>query len=232
MNMWKICALAILMAFTPAYAGVVDGKASIDYWYVQGDVNQTNNTNSNANLADNHSLDKKGSAQMSVSLEHAVPLVPNVEIRHTRINQQASNGVETSDVNVGSTDLILYYDVLDHIIKTDVGLALKRIDGDINVNGGESVNVSKTMPMLYVAAGAKLPFTGLSANLQALATSYDDAKGVDVKAEVKYNVIEKLLYDVGAKIGYRMLDIKLDDKNGIDQKLKFHGPFVGIEMGF
>lgn len=225
MNFWKICAFSTIVALTPAYAGVVDGQASIDYWFVDGHVNHNTQTSSN------QSLDKEGAAQLEVSVEHAVPKLPNVKVRHAQINQDASNNTISSDVKIDTTDLVLYYEVLDQAISTDIGIALKRVDGEITNSQGIT-DMGKTMPMLYASVGTKLPITGLSANVQALATKYNHAKGVDIQAEVKYNVVEKLLYDVGAKIGYRMLDIQFDEKNGTDPKFRFKGPYVGIQMGF
>lgn len=225
MNVVKICALASVLVFAPAYAGTVDGQASIDFWYVQGDVNH------DVKGQKDQELDKKGTPQIQLSIEHDVPLVPNVMIRHADINQNASNSQINSDVKVGVTDLVLSYEVLDHSMTTDLGLALKRVDGDIT-QGSSKTDLSKTIPMIYASVGTKLPLAGLSANVQALATKYNNVQGVDVQAEVKYNVVEKLLYDVGAKIGYRMLDLKLDEQGGKDQKLRFQGPFIGIQMGF
>lgn len=224
MNVIKICTLASVLVFAPAYAGTVDGQASIDFWYVQGDVNH------DIKGQKDQELNKKVTPQIQLAIEHDVPLVPNVMIRHADINQNASNSQINSDVNVGITDLVLSYDVLDHNVNTDLGVAIKRVDGQLNYNGGET-DISKTIPMIYASVGAKLPITGVSANVQALATKYNNVQGVDVQAEVKYNVVEKLLYDVGAKIGYRMLDLRLDEK-GKEQKLRFQGPFLGIQMGF
>lgn len=225
MNIWKIFTLATIIAITPAYAGVVDGKASIDYWYVQGDVNH------DLNREKDLTLEKKGSPQLELSIEHNVPLIPNVAIRHAEINQNASNRTLKADTNISTTDLILSYDVMDHGISTDLGIGLKRLDGDISYAYGKT-DISKTIPMVYASVGTKLPLAGLSANVQALATKYNRVQGIDVQAEVKYNVVEKLLYDVGAKIGYRMLDLKLEKQSGKDQTLRFKGPFIGIQMNF
>lgn len=225
MNVWKIGAFATILAVTPVYAGVVDGQASIDYWYVQGDVNPDNKRYKDL------SLEKKGTPQLEIAIEHNVPLVPNVAVRHAEIHQNASNATVNADSKISTTDLILSYDVIDQAMSTDLGVAIKRLDGEITTSDGKT-EFSKTVPMVYASVGAKLPLAGLSANVQALATKYNDVQGIDVKAEVKYNVVEKLLYDVGAKIGYRMLDMKLDEQGGKDQKISFKGPFIGVQMGF
>ena len=98
--------------------------------------------------------------------------------------------------------------------------------------GADKVEISETAPMLYASAGGKLPFTGLSAKAEVLATNYDDTQITDASAEIKYNFVENLLIDLGAKAGYRILNIELDDQDGFDTKFDFDGPYIGLEAHF
>lgn len=41
-----------------------------------------------------------------------------------------------------------------------------------------------------------------------------------------------MLVDVGAKVGYRLLNIDLDDYENRDMKFEFKGPYVGLEAHF
>ena len=60
---------------------------------------------------------------------------------------------------------------------------------------------------------------------------YDEVKITDFQAELQYNMIQNLLVDVGAKVGYRILNIDLDDDND-SLKMEFKGPYVGLEAHF
>lgn len=46
----------------------------------------------------------------------------------------------------------------------------------------------------------------------------------------KYNFVDTLLVDVGAKVGYRILDIQLDQGSNQEAKLKFKGPYLGLDI--
>ncbi|MDO4224082.1 MAG: TIGR04219 family outer membrane beta-barrel protein [Acinetobacter sp.] len=235
MKQWQPIAIAMLATTmaSVSHADVIGVKASADYWHVQGDVNQAA-SNSNFNTANEQSLEKKGTAQLALSVEHPVPLIPNAAIRHTSIKQNAElNNTAVNEIKLDNTDYILYYEILDNIVSADVGIAAKRLDGHVaNLSTGAKAEISETLPMLYAAAGAKLPFTGWRVNAQALATKYNDVKATDALAEVKYNFVDNAIVDIGAKAGYRILDVQLDKENGTQHKMKFHGPFVGFEAHF
>lgn len=239
MKLWYgvLMASSTLTICNIAQADFVGIYGSVDYWNLGGTYNegQAGQRLANSNELD---LDDKGQAQFALSIEHPVPLIPNVRLRHVSIDaetEQTLAGNPTFDIQLNNTDFILYYELLDNIVSADVGIAAKRLDGDVTYNGltgKDKLNISETAPMLYGALGAKLPFTGLSAKAEALLTSYSDTKISDVSAEVKYDFIDNLLVDVGAKAGYRILNIDLDDQDGIDTKFRFKGPYIGLEAHF
>ncbi len=49
-----------------------------------------------------------------------------------------------------------YYEVLDNIVSLDLGLNIRHLKIDYNINNGSSTtdSVSATVPMLYAAVGA------------------------------------------------------------------------------
>lgn len=242
MKLWTAAALAVssLSLSHFAHADMLGVYASVDYWNLQGDYNEARHGNT---LRDDNKLDwdDKGQAQIAVSFEHPVPLIPNVRIRHVGIEAESEqkrlfNDASIYTTNLDNTDFIAYYEILDNVVSVDLGLAAKRLDGDITylstTNTKDKIDISETAAMVYGSVGAKLPFTGLSAKAEVLATSYSDIEISDVSAEVKYDFVDTLLLDVSAKAGYRFLDIKLDDQQGVDTHFKFHGPYVGLEAHF
>ncbi|MBL8321857.1 MAG: hypothetical protein JNJ93_06265, partial [Acinetobacter sp.] len=99
-------------------------------------------------------------------------------------------------------------------------------------NYAAAQDVSASIPMLYAQAGVKLPFTGLSANAEVSVAGLDDERVTDAQAELKYNFIDSALVDAGAKLGYRILDIQLEQDSSREAKLKFKGPYIGLEAHF
>ncbi len=247
MKSWKQLSTALMISgslsglallSTTAQADMLGVYGSVDYWNLQGEYNETPEGTS-LRSADSLDLDDKGQAQVSLAFEHPVPLIPNGKIRYTGIDvdteEQNLAGDALYNIDLDSTDFILYYEILDNIVSVDVGVAAKQLEGDVTYNstvGADKVEISETAPMLYASAGGKLPFTGLSAKAEVLATNYDDTQITDASAEIKYNFVENLLIDLGAKVGYRILNIELDDQDGFDTKFDFDGPYIGLEAHF
>ena len=247
MKSWKQLSTALMISgslsglallTTTAQADMLGVYGSVDYWNLQGEYNKTPEGTS-LRSADSLDLDDKGQAQVSLAFEHPVPLIPNGKIRYTGIDvdteEQNLAGDALYNIDLDSTDFILYYEILDNIVSVDVGVAAKQLEGDVTYNstvGADKVEISEMAPMLYASAGGKLPFTGLSAKAEVLATNYDDTQITDASAEIKYNFVENLLIDFGAKVGYRILNIELDDQDGFDTKFDFDGPYIGLEAHF
>ncbi|WP_151837847.1 MULTISPECIES: TIGR04219 family outer membrane beta-barrel protein [unclassified Acinetobacter] len=232
-----------------AQADVIGVKADASYWFYDGKAQvQPNNTTSLSNqtgvdnllldpYADSreYDLDRKGSAQISLAIEHPIPLIPNAKIRYVNLKSQTENtvaGQPVYDLNIDHTDFILYYEILDTIVSADVGLGATNLNGDVKTLNVSKTDIDKTIPVIYGSAGIKLPFTGLSAKGELLYSNFNDTKITDAQAELQYNFIDNLLVDVGLKAGYRILDIKLDDYKKNDLKFDFKGPYIGLDIHF
>ena len=243
-----LCAsLLALFGTTTTHADTILGiYADVDYWQYddKADVAQTGKKKSN------FVFDEKKQASLSVSFEHPVPILPNIRLRHTTLQGndtkkvavlEFANVVFAQDVNLDidltSTDLVLYYEVLDNIVSADVGIATKLIDGDIvakEVNGlnKKTVSIKEFIPMAYLSTEAKLPLTGLSVKADIAGVSYNGSSLSDIQAEIKYNLIDNLAIDVGLKAGYRQITATLEDIEDTDADIEFKGPYLGLEMHF
>jgi outer membrane protein len=224
-----LCAILGITALHSAHADFIGLKGSIDYWQYNADLSHPQHNPSQSELDDDRGL------AFSAAIEHPVPFLPNVKIKH--INLQAESAESFSDVHrnqldINYSDFILYYEILDNIINADVGAGVKSIEGDIRHNYTFTQDISETLPMLYAQAGVKLPLTGLSANAEVSVAGLNHEQVTDAQAELKYNFIDSVLVDVGAKIGYRILDIQLKKDSDDEAKLKFKGPYLGVEAHF
>lgn len=213
-----LCLVAVLA--TTAHADTIYGLyADANYWHTSNDttINQTKTEH-----------EDKGRLMASLSFEHGVPFVPNVKVRHANLDSTQKAGNTQHKLN--NTDLIAYYEVLDNVVSVDLGLGAKVLDGSIN----NDTDLSKTLPMAYASAGFKLPFTGLSAKAEVGVAHDSKYKATDAQAEIKYNFVDKALVDVGAKAGYRILNIEADElfKDKSNYENEFKGPYVGLEIHF
>ena len=221
--------LCLMMIGTTAYADTLYGLyTDVNYWHTQND---------HSNAYQKTSSKDNGQVMLSASLEHGIPLIPNAKIRHTNLKESSSH-------QLSSSDAIAYYELLDNIVSLDIGLGAKRLKGDIENNADNyNAHLSKTLPMAYASAGAKLPLTGLSAKAELGIAHNSKIKANDAQAELKYNFVDNVAIDVGIKAGYRILTIKADDvwhdakaKTGLykntkpakEYKSEFKGPYVGI----
>ena len=231
MKVLKLSMLALGMGLSGlAQADVVGVKGDLSYWAYDGQANMAAQT-----AASDQDLERKGAAQLSLAIEHPVPLIPNAKIRYVNLKTQTENevaGQPVYDINMDHADFILYYEILDNIVNADVGVGATTLNGHVTTLALSKTDIDKTVPVIYATAGAKLPFTGLSAKGEVLYSNFNDAKITDAQAELQYNFIDNLLVDVGLKAGYRILDIKLDDYEKNDLKFNFKGPYIGLDIHF
>ena len=231
MKVLKLSLLALGMGLSGlAQAEVIGVKGDLSYWAYDGQANMAAQT-----AASDQDLERKGAAQLSLAIEHPVPLIPNAKIRYVNLKTQTENevaGQPVYDINMDHADFILYYEILDNIVNADVGVGATTLNGHVTTLALSKTDIDKTVPVIYATAGAKLPFTGLSAKGEVLYSNFNDAKITDAQAELQYNFIDNLLVDVGLKAGYRILDIKLDDYEKNDLKFNFKGPYIGLDIHF
>ena len=231
MKVLKLSLLALGMGLSGlAQADVIGVKGDLSYWAYDGQANMAAQT-----AASDQDLERKGAAQLSLAIEHPVPLIPNAKIRYVNLKTRTENevaGQPVYDINMDHADFILYYEILDNIVNADVGVGATTLNGHVTTLALSKTDIDKTVPVIYATAGAKLPFTGLSAKGEVLYSNFNDAKITDAQAELQYNFIDNLLVDVGLKAGYRILDIKLDDYEKNDLKFNFKGPYIGLDIHF
>jgi outer membrane protein len=190
-----------------------------------------------------------------VAFEHPLPLIPNIKLQRTEMETSGDvlldrnfvfggklfsiNSEATSDVQLTTTDIILYYELFDNdLISFDVGLNAKYIDGELlvtdkddpTVNGREEF--SGPIPMFYSRLAVGMPLTGFGAFVEGSFLSVDDHTLSDYQAAITYSLIENLAIDVTFQLGYRSVSLELEDLDGIYSDLKFKGAYAGLEVHF
>ena len=206
-------------------------------------------TNLQFNFAD------KTQGSFYVAFEHPVPLIPNLKIQRTGMDTNGKVSLTTSytfgdelftanstvltDVKLTSTDAILYYELFDNdLISFDVGINAKYLDGELFVVDSEDPSTSGreefsgVVPMVYSRVAVGIPTTGFGFYVEGSFLSFDDQTLTDYQAAMTYSLMENFAVDMTFQLGYRAVEVDLEDLDGIYSNLEFKGAFAGLEVHF
>lgn len=240
--------LCLPLAVMADSLGVRVGIANWSY-DVQGFARyQSANEADNIDVNDDLGYDNDSLRFYYVTLEHPVPVLPNIRISRTDIDTNAE-GVLSSNFNYGNitftvnepvssrvelkqTDITLYYQLLDNVVGLDLGLNAKQIDSQAAITGAvsgtEAADVSGWVPMLYAGASFDFPITGLGVSADGSYVTYDGSKFYDYSLRATYTTP----WYLGVEAGYRSLRLDLDDFDGSYADIEFDGYFLGGYLQF
>jgi outer membrane protein len=229
-----ITAQADTLSFT-AGAGIWNTSPS-------GDIREETDTVP-VDVKDDLVWDDESQGYVFAILEHPVPILPNVKLVATSIDQSGNNknadfvydgkqfkGNVTNDFSLETIDLIGYYEVLDNIVSLDIGLNVRNLSIDyqiITTPFGNSFkdSIDETIPMLYAMIGASpLPDLIISGELSYI--SYSGSSISDFTARVAYTTD----FFIGVEAGYRKQRYKFDEDTVAD--ISFDGLFAGAYLKF
>jgi outer membrane protein len=176
------------------------------------------------------------------TLEHPIPIIPNVKLMYTKVDQSGSGNTNfiydgdpyTGDVSnsfsLETMDLIAYYEVLDNVVSLDIGLNIRKLDTDFSIiSTGNSTtdSLSETVPMLYaLVGGSPIPDLIISGEISYVAFSGSSVS--DITAKIAYTTN----FFVGFEAGYRSQKYEFDDVSGNDANLTIDGLFAGAYVKF
>ena len=197
-------------------------------------------------VEDDLGFDTETLTQAYLAFEHFVPLIPNIRLQYTDLDFEGNavlnkrfdgidfSGDVSTEFNMSQTDLIAYWRLLDNVVNLDIGLQVSLVEGDFSIQqADQSANDSSTsadeyIPMGYLSAGIDLPLTGLSVNAGfSGGGNFDSHRYTDIRASLIYE-----LDFIGAEIGWRKLDLDLDDVSDVDADLSVSGPYIGVSLQF
>ena len=172
-----------------------------------------------------------------IALEHPVPVLPNIRIEGASMDHTGQGGGfvfdgvpippgTSSSINLDTTDVILYWRLLDNWVNLDLGLTARKVEADF-ITGPVTVSVDETIPMLYVAAQFDLPLTGLSVGGDINFASYDDNTYQDIRLRALYEIGV-----IGFELGLKSTSIELKDVDNINADLDFKGVMFGAFLHF
>jgi len=236
----KFLAPIALLTSVGAHADFIGGSVEATYWHagVGGDATVGSST---VDVEDDLDFDSSGNFEVAVTIEHPVPLIPNVRLKYTDIDQTEDgdistgfDGVSAGDVETNldltHADLILYYEILDNWVSVDVGLDIKVFDGQLEISDGtdtSTTDIDDVLPLLYASAEFELPLTDLSFGAELSALSYSDNSIYDGK--IRFRQGFSLAF---VELGYRQMGIKLDDISNTDIDVDFGGVYLSTGLDF
>ncbi len=180
-----------------------------------------------------------------VSLEHPVPIIPNLRLQHTELKSSATgtgeltikgntvSGTITSELDLTHTDAILYYEILDNWVSLDLGVNLRNFDVELMATDGSQsarTDANGVVPMLYGMAQFDLPLSGFSMGASASAIAISDSTVSDLSANIRYT--SSLFLDLGVELGYRSMTVKLEESEKLNTDIEIKGPYLSAQLHF
>lgn len=196
-------------------------------------------------------LEEENGNVLSVTLEHPVPSIPNIRIKRTTLDFSGSGTLDeaftfddvtfpvsekiNSDIDLSHTDFTLFYGLPELVVDLDLGLTARVFDGKasaVTTSLEESADLDFAIPMAFASVRIDLPLTGLYIGAEGNMISYDDNELTDLEAKVGYSTnIVPLVADLELEVGYRSLDLKIDDDD-LEADITVDGPFANVRLAF
>ncbi|MEO2178119.1 MAG: TIGR04219 family outer membrane beta-barrel protein [bacterium] len=238
----KILMVAFLLAVTSAaeadFLGIYGG---VGYWDSESSGQIIGQT---IDLQDDLNLSNGGGYHLWIAFEHPVPVLPNIKIAHTNI-EDSGDGTLTKDfefqgimytvdqdvhteIDLTHTDLTLYYELIDIAMDLDIGVTARWLDAEVNVQGvSDSVDI--VLPALYVSAKVGLPFTGTYFGGDVNYIGYGGDKLLDYTVKVGWETENFILPEFGIELGYRSYGAEIDS---FDFDIEADGVFLNLTAHF
>lgn len=242
-NLIKSAVPLVLFGAMSAQADILGGSVEVSYWQASysGGVDDGSST---IDLEDDLGFDDLGAVEIAATLEHPIPLLPNVRVKHIDLDETEDGALSvnfdginfTSDVTTNfdltHSDLMLYYEVLDNWVSLDIGLDVKVFDGQLVIEEegtGETstTDIDEVIPLPYVSAEFELPLTDLSFGAEVSGVKYSDSSMYDAKARFRQGISLAFI-----EIGYRQMAVDIEDISDIDVDIDLSGAYISTGIDF
>lgn len=247
------------LPFMPALLWGFVGGAQADFVGLDIGANQWrpalndpfgSNPDDRIDLVDDLDVGNPTKPSMVLILEHPIAALPNIRYQGFDLG---TSGISTldSDINfngetfasgnqVRSTfelshdDIVLYYQLGNSRLDLDLGVDLKRFDGEVSLSGATStsVEVDETIPLLYLSARYTLPnsriYFGAKLNASFIDLGLSDSSAEDSTIMLGYDSGNGL----GVEGGYKYFSLELNDIDALDTDLKYDGLYLNGYYNF
>jgi len=234
----------LLGAGVSAQADFLWVYAGAGYW----NTNYSGSLIANVSVEDELNIRSGSSSYLYVAFEHPLPLVPNIKVARTGI-QDNGNGTlardftfggttysssepVVTDIELTNTDVTLYYEVVDLGMDLDIGLTGRFFQGGVSLNGTRQ-DINGFLPMIYGRARFGLPFTGTWVGGDINYMGFSGNQIADYAVRVGWETENLILPEIGIEGGYRRfsLDANADDLD-VNIDTQVDGFFVNLTGHF
>ena len=242
-------ALAVSLS-APVQADVIGFSIGASYWAPEVSGDFTSEGATTIDVDDDLDLEDPESTSLVLTLEHPIPILPNVRYQNVDLDSDGRNRLnrtityEGETYNAGETvtstfdlshdDIVLYYQLSNDRIDLDLGVDLKRFDGQVSLGGDNNttVDVDETIPLFYLSARYSLNNSGfyvgadINASFIDLGLSESDARDSTFM----------LGYDAGGGLGVeggiKYYSLELDNAGDVDTGLEYDGIYLNGYFNF
>ena len=236
---WNVLTLSglILLCATTARADFVGLNIGANYWTPDLSGSFASVGDPSIDLMTDLGLDEPAPSSLVLTLEHPIPLLPNIRYQNIDLDSSGSSnpggldfngttfpGAINSTFDLSHDNIVLYYELLDNWVSLDFGLDFKIFDGEVQLTDGvaltETVLVDDTLPLFYISARFDLPFSGfyIGADINNNFNT-GDGNAEDSSIMLGYESGSGL----GLEGGIKKFSIELDDINNLNANLEYDG---------
>ena len=207
------------------------------------------NSSSSIDLVDDLDADSSAQSSMLLILEHPIAVLPNVRYQGYNLDSTDNSGLN-SDISLnGGTlnaagnrnsafdldheDIVLYYQLLNRGVDLDLGVDLKRFDGQISQTGSDSnISVDETIPLLYLSARIDLPVSGLYVGASINANVIDLGISESTAQDSTFLLGYESGTGLGIEGGIKYFSLELNDADNLGSDFEYDGLFLNGYINF
>lgn len=156
-------------------------------------------------------------------LEHPVPMLPNLRYSNTGM----SMGDATNGLDLGMSDIILYWNLIDTVATVDIGGGVRYMNGSAVVATVSNAIPGAPVPVIYANLAGKIPGMGLTVGYRYTGLS---SAGNSVSSTELYANYE-IAYGLEATLGMRDDSVNFDVTGGAISATS-SGTYIGVMYKF
>ena len=193
-------------------------------------------------LIDDLDVDNPQHSSMTIILEHPITALPNIRYQGSQLDSDISINGEafnfgnrsSSTFDLSQDDIVLYYQLLDNWVNLDLGVDVKRLDGEVSFDGtaGSTISVDETIPLLYLSARFDLPLDGLYVGADINASVIDLGLSESSAQDSTFLMGYESGTGLGIEGGYKYFSLDLDNVDAPDTDLEYDGIFLNGYVNF
>jgi len=238
-----VLSILLVLGMTSVRADFVGFKIGASYWEPElvGSFIGDHPLDTPIDLVGDLGLEDPTPSNLVLTLEHPIPLLPNIRYQNIELDSTGSNailpadplifngvsysGTVTSTFDLSHNDIVLYYEILDNWVNLDFGLDIKIFDGEVTLDDGGltfPVPIDETIPLLYLSARFDLPFSGFYIGADLIGASTSDNSMEDTSIMLGYESDSGLGFEGGIK----KFSLEINDVTDINADLEYDGIYL------